>query len=1076
MSEEKVQKVSHLKHILIRPDSYVGPTSKTSELCWIVDGDEFAQESLIYSPALLKIFDELLVNSIDRNTLYPTDVTYIKVTVDKETGLITVENNGPLGGIQVSLHEEENVYNPELTFGHLLTSTNYNDQKKNIVGGRNGYGAKLTNIYSSLFVVTIHDHVNGLKYVQQFESNMSKVNKPKISKYSGKVSKVNISFVPDWKRFGMDRLDEDFFKIVEKRVFDANYCTHAKCSVYFQGEKLKKCSNEEYVKMYLDENTKVCSASSDRWCVSVAPSDGFQQVSFVNGVCTTKGGTHVDYVSKMISDGIIEELAKKIKLKPQQVKNTFFVFVKCMLENPNFSSQVKSECTLKCQNFGSRFEPPKSFIKGVLKTGIQNEVLSLSKFREMKELKKSDGGKKNRITGIPKLDDANRAGTKDSAKCTIILTEGDSAKTLAVAGTSVVGRDYFGVYPLRGKCKNVRDASVKQLTVNQEFSDIKKILGLQQGKVYTSVSELRYGRLMIMADQDHDGSHIKGLVLNMIHVFWPSLIELGFVVSMVTPILKLSKGSKVLSFYTETAFKTWTEQNSSSGWKLKYYKGLGTSTTSEAKEYFKQIQKLTVKFTSDEETDEAMLLAFDKKKTDARKEWLLESSANPAGLEVNYGSIQTLTVNDFVHKDMVHFSLADLQRSIAHTVDGFKPSQRKVMYAVMSKKWSKNPRVAQLASFTQEATCYHHGETSLTGVITNLAQDFVGSNNMNFLFPDGQFGTRLQGGKDAAASRYIHTCPTESAMNMFVKEDNEILTYLEEDETTIEPEYYIPVLPNVLINGTEGIGTGFSCYVPPFNPVDIKNNIERLLKNQNMITMKPWFRGFKGVVEQGDDEQTWTMDGVWKMRGDSCVVITELPAGRWTQDYKEYLDTLVEKKTISGFLNNSTIEDVNFEVYDYKGTNLVKDLKLCKTIHASNMHLFHPSEGIKKYNYPEEILVDFMGFRLEAYQKRKKNILKKFKKEQLDLQNKCRFIEHVVNDKIIIFKQKKSSIEQVLERMKFNKCDNSYDYLLRIPTYQYTEEEIEKINKKLNQLLENIQVVRETTTIDMWKSDLKKIN
>lgn len=1075
MSEEKVQKVSHLKHILLRPDSYVGPISKTSELCWIVDGEEFAQESLMYSPALLKIVDEVLVNSIDRNTLHPNEVTYIKVTADKSTGVISVENNGPLGGIQVTLHDEEKVYNPELTFGHLLTSTNYNDQTKKVVGGRNGYGAKLANIYSTIFVVTIHDHVNGLKYVQHFEKNMTKINKPKISKYSGKVSKVNISFIPDWKKFGMLGMDEDFFKIIKKRVFDANYCTHAKCSVFFQEQKLKKYSNEEYVKMYLDENTKICSASSDRWCVSVAPSDGFQQVSFVNGICTTKGGTHVDYVSKMISDGIIEELAKKIKLKPQQVKNTYFVFVKCMLENPNFSSQVKSECTLKCQEFGSRFEPPKSFIKGVLKTGIQNEVLSLSKFREMKELKKSDGGKKNKITGIPKLDDANKAGTKDSVKCTIILTEGDSAKTLAVAGTSVVGRDHYGVYPLRGKCKNVRDASVKQLMSNQEFSDIKKILGLQQGKVYTSVNELRYGRLMIMADQDHDGSHIKGLVLNMIHVFWPSLIELGFVVSMVTPILKLTKGSKVISFYTESAFKTWAEQNSTSGWKLKYYKGLGTSTTSEAKEYFKQIQKLTVKFTSDEETDDAMLLAFDKKKADARKEWLLESSSKPSDLVVNYGDIQNLSVNDFVYKDMVHFSLADLQRSIANVIDGFKPSQRKVLFAAMSKKWSKNPRVAQLASYTQEHTCYHHGETSLTGVITNLAQDFVGSNNINFLFPDGQFGTRLQGGKDAAASRYIHTYVTEAAKNIFDKEDNEILTYLEEDETKIEPEYYIPVMPPVLINGTEGIGTGFSCYVPSFNPEDIKKNIDRLLNNQNMVTMKPWFRGFKGSVTEGDDDQTWVIDGIWKTTGDH-VLITELPVGRWTQDYKEHLETLVEKKTISGYLNNSTIEYVNFEVYNYNGTNLIKDLKLRKTIHTSNMHLFHPTHGIKKYDYPEEILVDFLQFRLEGYQKRKKNILKKLKKEHLELQNKCRFIENVVNDEIIIFKQKKSSIEQVLEKMKFNKLDDSYDYLLRIPTYQYTEEEIDKINKKLAQLMQNIKITKETTIIDMWKNDLKKIN
>src|SRR5210317_1717543 len=555
---ESIQKLSHVEHILKRPDSYVGPVGRVAEPYWVKDNDGFQKKVTTYSPALLKIFDEILVNAIDRNSLHPKHTTSISVHIDKENGSITVENNGPLGGITVLEHEKEKIWNPELTFGHLLTSTNYDDTQKRVVGGRNGYGAKLTNVYSSHFSIKIKDGENKCTYTQEWKNNMRDCSTPKIKKTTSSTNSVSITFIPDWKLFGMTGMDEDIFKIFEKRVYDANVCTTQNCKVKFQGEALPKCPLNAYAKMHMQGVEDVCTWSSENWSVCVVPAeDGFEQVSFVNGICTTKGGTHVDHVSGVLAAHIIEEMSKKIKLKPQQVKNAFMVFVKSTLVNPSFSSQVKSECTLKPQEFGSKFEPPKSFIKNILKTPIHAELLALSKFKEMKELKKTDGSRKSKITGIPKLDDANKAGTQQSGKCTLIITEGDSAKTLAIAGLSVVGRDHYGVFPLRGKCKNVRDASVKQLTENKEFNDLKKILGLQQGKVYTSLSELRYGRLMIMTDADNDGSHIKGLILNMIHYFWPSLLKLNFVVSMVTPIIKATKGSETKSFYTDSTFRQW---------------------------------------------------------------------------------------------------------------------------------------------------------------------------------------------------------------------------------------------------------------------------------------------------------------------------------------------------------------------------------------------------------------------------------------------------------------------------------------------------------------------------------------
>jgi DNA topoisomerase-2 len=1070
--KEVVQKLTHVQHILKRPDSYVGSTTHVTEPYWVLRENNFAQETVSYSPALLKIFDEILVNAIDRNSLFPQEVKNIKVQVDMEAGIISIENDGPLGGVSVEEHPTEKTWNPELTFGHLLTSTNYDDDDERVVGGRNGYGAKLTNVYSKVFSITIKDPTAGLKYSQCWEENMTICKKPKITKYSGAVSSVCITFVPDWEKFGMTGLSPEFYKIIEKRVWDAMICTDPKCKITFQGQVVKHISSEQYAKMYIGKDVPCVSLNSDRWAVTIAPSeDGFQQVSFVNGICTTHGGTHVNHVSYLLSAGIIEELGKKVKLQAHMVKSHLFVFVRATLVNPTFSSQVKSECTLKVQKFGSVFTPTQAFVRSVLKTGIQEELISISKFKEQKELKKTDGARRSKIAGIPKLDDANKAGTIRGAECTLIITEGDSAKALAIAGLSIVGRDLFGVFPLRGKPKNVREASVKQLLSNQEFSDLKKILGLQQDKVYTSLSDLRYGRLMIMTDADTDGSHIKGLVLNMIHYFWPSLIDLGFCVSMVTPIIKATRGKESKWFFTESSFRKWDAH----GWKIKYYKGLGTSTSLEAREYFKQLCDLTVRFDPDPTMDESIVLAFDKTKADARKKWLIDNTEmDPSVRELNYGSLKELSVSEFIHRDMVNFSLADLRRSVAHMCDGLKPSQRKVLYACFKKNLREEMKVAQLAAYVSEKTSYHHGEVSLADTIVKLAHDYVGSNNVNYLEPCGQFGTRLMGGKDASQTRYIFTHLTPQARKFFDPRDDPVLNYLTDDGKLIEPEYFVPVVPSVLINGTEGIGTGFSTNIPPFNPQEIVNNVERALQGKNLVKMKPWFRGFRGTIREGDTDQSWTATGTY-MTSKNLIKITELPPTRWTQDYKEFLETIQAKGVISGYENKSTTESVLFEIQGYQGNNLHKDLRLEKTFHTSNMHLFHPQQGIKKYSTPEEILVDFLEIRLDYYKARKENMVENLEKLKIILENKARFVKMVTDEELVVFKKRKSDLEREIKGLNFVKIDESFDYLLGIKTYQYTLEEMEKLYTESERIARELGDLRGTSILDMYRSDLSQL-
>ena len=840
----------------------------------------------------------------------------------------------------------------------------------------------------------------------------------------------------------------------------------AKCKVSFNEQILEVNSLDDFAKAHLGE-VPLARAHYDNFdvVVSHSTSGAFQQCSWVNGIATTKGGSHVEKIAKALCDEISKD--KRVAgLKPAQIRSSLFVFVRAVIVNPTFSSQTKAECTSKISETPN-FKP--KFIKDILGTGVLDALVNLGQAKLDRELKKTDGAKKTRITGIPKLDDANWAGGPRSSQCTLIVTEGDSAKALAIAGLSVVGRDRFGVFPLRGKPRNVRDASVKQVTENEEFSNLKKILGLQHGKVYNSVRDLRYGRLMIMTDADLDGSHIKGLVLNMFHVYWPTLISLGFVVSMVTPVIKAGK----TWYFTEEEFRqSQTGAAPVPSGNVKYYKGLGTSTSAEAKEYFRQIDRLTVAFGSDPSMNESMCLAFAKALADDRKTWLTQHMAEPP-TGIPYGHVSQLTVSDFIHRDMANFSAEDIKRSIPHVSDGLKPSQRKVIFACLKKNLTGDMKVAQLAGYVAEQTAYHHGEASLQGTIINLAQNFVGANNLNLLEPSGQFGTRLAGGKDAASSRYIFTRLNTLTKKIFDPTDAPVLKYVVDDGQQVEPEFYSPIVPMVLVNGAEGIGTGFSCYVPPYDLAVLKHNIQCALDQVAMAPMVPHFKGFRGKITKTKDH-TWVLEGVVVKEG-TQLHVTELPPGRWIQDFKEHLDDLLEKGLIQKFENHSTETEPDFRIWGaaFPSDDLSKELGLTRTIHTSNMYLIGPTGAVKKYASPEEILVDYIEIRLGLYKKRKAWLLKQFENEIGWLETKSRFISGVIQGSLKVMNVPLAQIHEQLRVAKFP--EDTWPRLLDTKTWQYTREEVQKLADLISKRKSDRDALKSTSVRQLWKNNLSEL-
>ncbi|KAG5859844.1 DNA topoisomerase II [Encephalitozoon hellem] len=1062
--EETYQKKTPVEHILLRPDSYIGSVEREAQQMYIWDEESgrMIYKNIEYVPGLYKIFDEIIVNAAD-NKIRDPKMNVIKVSIDPEKNEISVYNNGK--GIPVRIHKEENVYVPELIFGNLLTSSNYNDEEKKVTGGRNGYGAKLCNIFSKEFVVETADCEVKKYYKQKYRNNMGIKEEPEISRYT-KEDFTRITFKPDLRRFKMDRLDDDIVALLKKRVYDLGGIVKD-VKIFLNEKKINIKGFKEYVKLYVPPEANVVhQVINDRWELALTASEEqFQQVSFVNAICTTKGGSHVNHVVERIVEPLSEAIQKKEKglsVKPFQIKSCMFIFVNCLIENPAFDSQTKENLTLRVSAFGSKCDPIGDFVKSVIKnTSIVQRVASFARARQSLQLKKTDGAKTSRLSGIPKLEDANFAGTSRSKDCTLILTEGDSAKTLAVSGLSVVGRDIYGVFPLRGKLLNVREASHKQIMENSEISSIKKILGLQHNKVYEDTSSLRYGHVMIMTDQDHDGSHIKGLIINFLDHFYPSLLKIpGFLQEFITPIIRATKKGQVRDFFTLPEYEEF--KKSEEGWNIKYYKGLGTSTSADAKQYFSNLPIHVKNFTPLVDEDKELIdLAFNKKKADARKTWLL--SFEP-GTFLDQ-SLPQISISDFVNKELILFSMADNIRSIPSLVDGLKPGQRKVMFSCFKRNLRSEIKVAQLVGYVSEQSAYHHGEQSLCSTIVNLAQDFVGSNNINLLLPIGQFGSRLQGGKDAASPRYIFTSLSPLTRLIFNENDDAILNYLNDDNLSIEPEFYVPIIPMVLVNGAEGIGTGWSTSIPNFNPIDIIENIRRMIRDEDPVEMTPYYRNFRGTIEKVG-EGKFQVSGVYE--GDMDLEITELPVGTWTLNYKEFLESLVQAGVVKDFKEYHTEKTVNFTV---KLAKHVSNLKLNTTITINNMVCFDEKLGIKKYSTPKDILKEFYDVRLRYYSIRKENMLKVMKEELVRLENKVRFIKEVSTGGLIISRRRRAEIVFDLEARGYAKADD-YEYLLGMSILSLTAERIEKLSNEHSKKLEEYNRLAGKTPKELWLEDL----
>jgi len=608
MNMRKFQKLSDIDHVIKRPGMYIGSIKPHTSKKFLFVEDKMIPEEITYNPGFIKIFDEIITNSVDENKREGSKLDTIKVTIDQNK--ITIWDNG---GIPVI--EQDGEWIPEMIFSNLKAGSNFDDTESRTGAGTNGVGSTLTNIYSQEFKISTCDGKN--LFTQTFSNNMRERGEPKVKR--NKVNHTEISYLPDYEKFELEGLDESHFRLIQKRVIDVAGC-NPNIKVFFNDEEIKIKSFEDYVKYYKSEY--FFETNKDKtWSIAVAPSsDGFQQVSFVNTTDTYDGGTHVDYILNQILSQMREYFQKKHKVdvKPSELKNHMSIFLNATVVNPSFSSQTKEKLITEIKDFGFTYEVPEKLIKSIIKSEIVQSILDWVNQKKLADESKLARELNKNLSKI-KVEKLIDAKGKDRWKCSIGIFEGDSAIS---AFRKYRVPESMGAFALKGKFTNVSELTNQKLVQNNEVVNLMGAIGLKLGQE-PELKHLRYGRILFYVDADVDGNSIAGLLLNFFNKYWPQLFERNMVYKVETPIVvaisKKDKKKKVL-FYTQTEYNNWSQKENLQNWEIKYKKGLAALVDDEYNEIINS-PKLTL-ITKDDLSDEYLDIWFGKN-SELRKKQIL---------------------------------------------------------------------------------------------------------------------------------------------------------------------------------------------------------------------------------------------------------------------------------------------------------------------------------------------------------------------------------------------------------------------------------------------------------------------
>lgn len=1136
--EEDYQRLELIDHIYRIPDTYIGSDQQTERETWFYDLDkgESIASTTTLPQGIERVFLEILSNAGDnalRSMAEGIDPGTIDVTMDSHW--VTVRNGGK--PIRIRINQKEQMWNPQMIFGTLLTSSNYDTTKKRVGCGRNGYGGKLTNIFSKNFIVTVGDPERGLHYQQEWSDNMKTQSEPNITKgYKGEAF-VEIKYLLDFQRFGYSvetGYPKDAFGLFARSVYDYSENIHIPTS--FNGINFEPSPDpKDHGRFYFGDVPMIIHYEWPAGTEIIHRKNGLEQakdplvlptsvliladtpgsgtcVSFANGIMTSEGGVHVNEALKVVSKPLLDTIntsrasskkgkEEKAKLTWKDVKNHLSILLVCHLDDPQFGGQMKEKLVKPTP----KFYISEKTLAPIAKWDLVSHLLAMMESKIGKLLSNSDGKKRRNINSGKGID-ANEAGGPRSQQCMLFGVEGDSAKNYASIAQGLIpdGPDYVGIMPFKGKLLNVTRADPITISENKEIIEFKKFTGIQEFTDYTderNFAKLRYGHFVILADADDDGIHIKSLLINLFHTFYPSLLEIGYVSFLKTPIVRIL-GTELV-FYSEVEYRIW--QNKTPNYQkygyAKYYKGLSSSQRNDVAADFKNPLYVKCIYDHDDETftaSQALDLVFNSKRSDDRKTWLREW--NYTLEELNIGRLEELRISEFIDKELAVYAQTSLRRAIPSLMDGLKDSQRKILWGAYliwggNKQNTPTKKVSGLGAFIVDKLEYLHGEDCLNKAIMSMMHDFVGSNNMNYLFPDGLMGTRMEGGKDDSAGRYVCTKLEWWFPYVFKDDDIPLLEFREEEGKTIEPKFMLPILPMEIINGAHGIGTSTSTHIPNHDPLDVSNWFKARLKGEELPKIIPWYKGFIGDLsikikkrkQEEHDEEIYDEDqekskeffdedeehntpgltlvtkGRFEHR-DGKLLISELPIGKWTIPYKKWLEDLVEKKEIKSMNWKGDVDNVRFEVVGFRNASH-KTLHLQKSYGMTNMVLLDKNDKPIKHKSISVIMETFYQERLPYFEARRKGVLAKYLEDIAKLDAKARYIQ-AIQDKIIDLNADNQVIEEKLSQLQIP------NWVRDITTRTLARQHVNKFYEKIESLKAECAEYAKKTKEDLWFEDL----
>jgi DNA topoisomerase-2 len=1071
LSPDDYQELTDIEHILTRYDMYIGPIDRTPRSTLCLTDKSIVSKTIYHSEGMEQTFLEILGNAADnvqRSREHNIQPGIIEVTIDSTT--VTVKNYG----MNIPIAQNQNgKWVPELIFGQLRTSSNYNDNQKRLYIGKNGLGAKATNIFSKLFQIECGDPTRQLYYTQTWENNMHSKSQPTINSYNGP-GFTQVIYSLDFNKFGIPEFDTEALEIYGAHCVAVAYTCNV--PVYFNGTKFIVNDIFDYTKYFFQISRATTVMYKDPGgvydiCLIDTP-DNAITISFVNGIMTKQGGVHVDAAYKVVTETIISYFGSTvdgIKITKRDIDRHVSMFLSCRLSGIQFKSQTKDYLAKPVPKIDIPPENLKPIKKWALIEIIHKEIMR----KQMNQLKKTDGTNSKVKSG--KCCPANFSGNHPRHLETIlIMTEGDSADKYSFKFISRVpnrrGRDFYGNLPLHGKLLNVLNADFLQILNNRDIINIKKNLGLKEEVDYSvdaNFAKLNYGSILIMPDPDNDGKHILGLVLLFFIVRFHSLVVRGYINFLRIPVIRVTVNGKRLLFYSMSRYTRYiNELNNPKISNLEYFKGLGSSEDHHIDEDYKN-PKL-VKFYVDDKAAEKIILAFNKVEAENRKRWLAEWATKELIETEDY---EELPVSLFIDHELIDYSIENVIRSIPEAMDGFKDVQRKAFFAALvmfDKRKSEKIKTAQVASNAALITCYKHGESCLADAISMMAQDFTGSNNMPYFTGKGQFGDRNEGTRSFSSPRYTAITAPWWRDLIYRKDDKRLENRLIDEGEERECETFFPIIPMHLVNGVVGIGTAYSTNIPSHNPVEIAFWLQSKIKGWPSPVIKPWYKGFMGDILITNHGFTT----VGKYKHDRNIIVNEIPIGMWYVNYVEFLDKLLEERKIINYNNNCTDQGPYFELVGFKDATNLNNLNLIRKHSYSNMTVLYrtANRGIapKIYDKVEKILEDFYEIRRPFYYKRKELIIGEIDKEIAAISARKKFIKAVAVDKNLEIRNRpEADIYNDMSRLDIDRS-----LLDKVKSREFTQERVIQLENKISAKIIERENISKTAPEDIWFDEL----